>query len=254
MFTSVKNFFYERRQGLTKATAVIGGAYAVRGYMRDRLDEVKDRLEQERTARENLSRRFKQTQDNVSYTVLALIQTLSEQVFREMDVEGLTAELQNRSKARHANRHRLERPPSSLASSIDVIHDQETRSDTASVIGSVASTSYGVASTSNLSTSSWAESSGQPPPSSGSSQGGEEVASTSESKVILATSPHDAGSPSAADSAMSDSLMASSVLSDSSSSRTTAELWNEVKILSECLPASPSYYELKFEHQLLLEH
>ncbi|KAG6832768.1 hypothetical protein H0H87_000421 [Tephrocybe sp. NHM501043] len=169
MLTGAKNFFYERRKGLTKATAIIGGAYAVRGYVRDRLEEVKDRLEQERTARDNLKRRFKQTQENVSYTVLALIATLSDQVLSEMDVEGLTLELQNRSKARHANKQRLERPPSSLASSIDVVQDHDTRSEADSAVISVASTSYdaAAASTSDISTSglqSWVDSSGTPAP------------------------------------------------------------------------------------------
>jgi peroxin-3 len=37
---------------LVKTGAVIGGAYAVRGYMRERLEEVKDKMEEERRARE----------------------------------------------------------------------------------------------------------------------------------------------------------------------------------------------------------
>lgn len=37
---------------LVKTSAVIGGAYAVRGYMRERLEEVKEKMEEERRARE----------------------------------------------------------------------------------------------------------------------------------------------------------------------------------------------------------
>ncbi|KAG6867655.1 hypothetical protein C0993_012674 [Termitomyces sp. T159_Od127] len=243
MLTSTKNFFYKRRKGLTKAATIVGGVYAVRGYFRDRFEEVKDRLEQERAARDNLKRRFKQTQENVSYTVLTLIQTLSEQVFREMDVEGLTSELQNRSKARQANKQRLERPPSSLASSIDMVQDGDARSEAESAVASVTSASYGVASTSNISTSglqNWVEtsSSAKVPALSETSQEGEVPARMSESIMTVDSSAHNAESSSVAESGPSDSIMSSSVVSDTGNSRTTAELWNEVKILSEWL--SPS--------------
>ncbi|KAG6909816.1 hypothetical protein DXG01_015309 [Tephrocybe rancida] len=238
MLTGAKNFLYDRKQGLAKVTAIVGGAYAVRGYVRNRLEEVKDRLEQERAARDNLKRRFNQTQDNVSYAVLTLIQTLSEQILTEMDVEGLTLELQTRSKARQANKQRLERPPSSLASSIDMVQDQDTRSEADSAVVSVASTSYDVAaaSMSNISTSglqSWVESSGTPLPlASETSQGGGGAACMSESIATVDSSTHNGESSSVAGSVPSESLMSSSIVSDSGSSRTTAELWNEVKILT----------------------
>ncbi|KAG6865689.1 hypothetical protein C0991_000303 [Blastosporella zonata] len=235
MLTGAKNFFYERRKGLTKVAVIVGGAYAVRGYVQDRLEEVKERLEQDRMAKENLKRRFNQTQENISFTVLALIQTLSEQVHGEMHVEDLTLELQNRSKARHTNRQRLERPPSSLASSIDMVQDQDTRSEAGSAVISVASTSYDVAapSISNISTSglqSWVESSGTPLPET--SQGAEVPARISDSIATVESSIHNGGSSSATGSAPSESLMSSSVVSEFGSSRTTAELWNEVKILT----------------------
>ncbi|KAG6879096.1 hypothetical protein C0992_005241 [Termitomyces sp. T32_za158] len=204
MLTSTKNFLYKRRKGLTKAATIVGGVYAVRGYFRDRLEEVKDRLEQERAARDNLKRRFKQTQENVSYTVLTLIQTLSEQVFREMDVEGLTSELQNRSKARQANKQRLERPPSSLASSIDIVQDGDARSEAESAVASVTSASYGVASTSNISTSglqNWVESSSSAPiPSSSESSPKGEVPARMSESIMTVDSSHNAESSSVAGS------------------------------------------------------
>lgn len=139
--------------------------------------------------------------------MLTLIQTLSEQVFREMDVEGLTSELQNRSKARQANKHRLERPPSSLASSIDMVHDGDTRSEAGSAVASVTSASYGVASTSNISTSglqNWVESSSSAPVPllSDTSQEGEAPARMSESIVAADSSSHNAESSSPADSGL----------------------------------------------------
>ena len=69
----------------------------------------------------------------MSYTILALIPALAEQIVEGMDIEALTRELQARSRARQ-----IERPPSSVASSNDVVLHvdqelQETRSDAGSV-------------------------------------------------------------------------------------------------------------------------
>jgi peroxin-3 len=69
----------------------------------------------------SLRTRFTQTQEDVAYTVLALLPTLSEQVLQDMDVDTLTRELQARSKARTSRTlpaQPTSRPPSSLASSI----------------------------------------------------------------------------------------------------------------------------------------
>jgi len=49
----------------------------------------------------SLQRRFQQTHEDVSYTVLALLPTLSEQILQTMDLELLTNELQIRSKSRN---------------------------------------------------------------------------------------------------------------------------------------------------------
>lgn len=50
----------------------------------------------------SLQKRFRQTQEDTSYTILALLPTLSEQILETMDVETLTNELQARSRARNA--------------------------------------------------------------------------------------------------------------------------------------------------------
>ncbi|KAK0450417.1 Peroxin-3 [Desarmillaria tabescens] len=87
-----------------KNTAIaLGSAYAVQRYIRDRLEETRDALERDRRARDSLKRRFRQTHEDISYAVLALIPTLSEQILEGMDVEALIQELQNFGKAKSAS-------------------------------------------------------------------------------------------------------------------------------------------------------
>jgi peroxin-3 len=76
------------------------------------------------TLLQSLRTRFVQSQEDVAYTILALLPTLSSQVLKEMDIDALTRELQVRSRARSARAHLsavASRPPSSLASSVDVV-------------------------------------------------------------------------------------------------------------------------------------
>ncbi|KAK0431354.1 Peroxin-3 [Armillaria borealis] len=87
---------------LKKTAIVLGSAYAVQRYIRDRLEETRDGLERDRRARDGLKRRFRQTHEDISYAVLALVPTLSEQIMEGMDVEALIQELQNFGKARPA--------------------------------------------------------------------------------------------------------------------------------------------------------
>ena len=186
MLESVKGYVYERRNGLTTAVTFVGGFYLARHYIQDRLDEVKVKLEQERAAQDrydihiytyskvynpipsSLRRRFQQTQEDVSYTIFALIPTLSEQILDQMNIEVLTQELHNRSIARNAARRQHQAEPSSLASSVvDLVHEQDTRSDVESAASHTSASFNQVNTSSSMSHSalqSWVESSGSRSP------------------------------------------------------------------------------------------
>jgi peroxin-3 len=139
---------------LSKAVGLAGGLYVARKYLRDRLEEVKEKSEVERAAREqsvlqipsilshiliivnSLRRRFHQTQDDASYTVLALLPTLSEQVVQTMDVEVLINELQSRSKSRK-NAFPSSNPPGPSLQPPQYPHNQATRQLTSSLSSNI---------------------------------------------------------------------------------------------------------------------
>lgn len=45
-------YVYDRRNGISKTVGFVGGMYLARGYVRERLDEAKVKMEEERVARE----------------------------------------------------------------------------------------------------------------------------------------------------------------------------------------------------------
>ncbi|KAF7357789.1 hypothetical protein MVEN_00824900 [Mycena venus] len=206
------------RINVPKTLGIVGTVYLVRQYVSHRLEDVKEQMEQERAAKDNLKRRFSQTQSDISYTILMLIPALSEQVLREMDVDSITQELQAHSRARIASSSLS----ASVASSVELVNtpqgrerSQDARSESdASFSGSA-------------STHSWVET-GQ----AGESREmilGESVAPVQLSDSLMTTTSTDT------DSSSSASIQGSVVdsASGSESSRPSrAELWNELKMLT----------------------
>ncbi|KAJ7933757.1 Peroxin-3-domain-containing protein [Mycena leptocephala] len=206
------------RMNIPKTIGIVGTVYIVRRYISDRLEDVKEQMEQERVAKDNLKRRFSQTQSDISYTILMLIPALSEQVLREMDVDSITHELQAFSKARISGSSLS----ASIASSVELVnapHGRERSQDARSE----SDTSH----SGSASTHSWIET-GQ----AGESREmilGESVAPVQLSDSLMTTTSTDT------DSSSNVSMQGSAVdsTSGSESSRPSkAELWNELKMLT----------------------
>lgn len=177
MFNALGNFLNERRRGLAKATAYVGSAYVLGRYVAARLEEVRHTMVQERVAREkyvvrvhicdllnelvcSLRRRFDQNQQDISFTVMALLPALGAHILQDMDVEGVTQELQSFSKA---PRERIEpthaAPPSesSITSSAENNRspDADMRSENGSI--SVISSNDGAPTDLSASAGSWVD-------------------------------------------------------------------------------------------------
>ncbi|KAI0061109.1 hypothetical protein BV25DRAFT_1917083 [Artomyces pyxidatus] len=249
MLNSVTNYFYERRRGFVKAAGVAGGVYLVGRYVGERLRDMRDKVVQERAARENVRKRFQQNLQDISFTIMAHLPMLANHILTEMDVESLTAELSSLSKAAKAPPPLGPPPPpiteplsssqdSSLESSMELVRESDAHSDNGSV-SVVSFTTQDEASSSLMagSHSSWVR------PFSGHSPQGSDASPAEQNQLAVdatATDRH----------ALSDSGMTSSVVSSngesslgdlassqmSIASRSKAELWREVKILSEPSP------------------
>lgn len=52
MIQPVKRYLYDRRRGFAKTAGLVGGAYFVGRYVVERLEDVKEKVMQERLARD----------------------------------------------------------------------------------------------------------------------------------------------------------------------------------------------------------
>ncbi|KAF8336873.1 Peroxin-3 [Cantharellus anzutake] len=91
---AVRGWLWDRRRGLLTAAGFFGGFYLMAQYIWGRLEEMRDKVIQDRAARENLRKRFQQNQEDCSYHILALLPTLGNSILEEMDVERITLQLQ----------------------------------------------------------------------------------------------------------------------------------------------------------------
>ncbi|KAI0357695.1 hypothetical protein OH77DRAFT_1421788 [Trametes cingulata] len=242
MFNALGNYFNERRRGLTKAAAYVGSAYFVGRYISARIEDVRTTILQERAARENLRRRFDQNQQDISFTVMALLPTLGAHVLQEMDVEGVTQELQSFSKVpkdKTEHQHPAAPSESSVTSSVDNHRpDTDMRSDNGSV--SVISSNDGVPTELSASSASWVDQFSMP-----SSQA--HLSPEPSGGGTTSTSPRSSVGADLSDSIITTSSMSSSAApgpsntstspdshlnSLSPATRSKAELWREVKMLT----------------------
>lgn len=214
-----------------------------------------------------------QNQEDVSYTIMALLPTLGEQILAELDVEGVTHELQTKSRAFREAAHTPEPTPApeasegstSMASSMQLVQEADTRSDAGSAsISSLSTQEERSSSRLGDSTQSWDQLSA----SAQSSQPGQfsgEASSPSVAPAELLTVPQLSDSITTASSSLSHAhdlvrifpiadavlpianlsrhVQAASEGQNSESSgagantRSKAELWREVKMLSAFCPS-----------------
>ncbi|TDL27835.1 hypothetical protein BD410DRAFT_781743 [Rickenella mellea] len=241
MLESLRKYVYDRRRTFSTFVGIASGLYMVGRYVADRFEEIREQVLQERQAKDNLRRRFQQNQEDISYIIMSLLPSLSNHVLEEMDVEGLILQLQSKAKAK--KRAETPEPPpsdSSLASSVELLQGHDARSDGGSM--SVVSTS-GVEDDTR---SSHIEASA-------SSQSWVDEFSMRESALAMPSKPAtDIGSPhSSREAYLSDSVTSESVVSTSdversrtlrvergepesgpSVTKSKAELWKEVKLLT----------------------
>lgn len=96
MLGYLRDLYRRHRRRFVVALVVVGAVYLAQRYVRHRLLEFQRRLTEENFAREQIRRRFEQTQRDAYYTILSLMPVLLAPVFEAMPVENITRALQAR--------------------------------------------------------------------------------------------------------------------------------------------------------------
>ncbi|CCG81165.1 putative Peroxisomal membrane protein [Taphrina deformans PYCC 5710] len=96
----MRDFLRRHKRKFITASVVTAGLYYAYSYATSRLRDISDRATDERTAKDNLKRRFKQNQQDATFNVIAFMPELSEKILEALKVESITAELQAQKQGR----------------------------------------------------------------------------------------------------------------------------------------------------------
>lgn len=94
MFDSIGGFLNRHKRKLMVMAGLTAGSYFIVDYVKTKFFELQDRLATERAAQENLKRRFEQNQQDATFTIMALLPSMSTQILEKYPVEKITQELQ----------------------------------------------------------------------------------------------------------------------------------------------------------------
>ncbi|TKA73503.1 hypothetical protein B0A55_05505 [Friedmanniomyces simplex] len=113
MIQATRRWFRRNRTNIAVTAGVIGAGYLAGQYVVGKIQEARQRSNEDRIAKENLRRRFEQNQEDCTYTVLALLPTIRDEVVSALPVEQITEQLQQE------RQERLKRMGASEAASTD---------------------------------------------------------------------------------------------------------------------------------------
>ncbi|KAK0772651.1 peroxin [Friedmanniomyces endolithicus] len=113
MIQATRRWFQRNRTNIAIGGAVLGAGYLAGQYVVAKIQEARQSSNEDRIAKENLRRRFEQNQEDCTYTVLALLPTIRDEVIAALPVEQITEQLQQE------RQDRLTRMGASEAASTD---------------------------------------------------------------------------------------------------------------------------------------
>ncbi|KAI4715658.1 hypothetical protein E4T48_08157 [Aureobasidium sp. EXF-10727] len=94
MLEGTRRWFRRNRTRFAIGAGTLGLVYLAGQYAWSKWLEARQRMADERISKENLRRRFEQNQEDCTYTVLALLPTIREEVIGALPAEDITNELQ----------------------------------------------------------------------------------------------------------------------------------------------------------------
>ncbi|KAF2768691.1 Peroxin-3, partial [Teratosphaeria nubilosa] len=100
MIAATRRWFRRNRTNLLLGVGVIGAGYLAGQYVLGKIQEARQRMSEDRISKENLRRRFQQNQEDCTYTVLALLPTIRDEIIAALPVEAITEQLQQERQER----------------------------------------------------------------------------------------------------------------------------------------------------------
>ncbi|KAL1902583.1 peroxin [Sporothrix stenoceras] len=126
MFAATRQWFRRHRTPIAVGVGIVGAGYVATQYVLSKLNDARERMSSDRIAKENLRRRFEQNQEDCTFTVLALLPTVTTNVLEAMNTEAITYQIQHMKTGAAAAGSAAARSPPSIADTL--VTEDESRS------------------------------------------------------------------------------------------------------------------------------
>lgn len=100
MFQYWRDLARKHKRKVIISTGVVAASYFIGKYVASKIEEFQKRIKEENFAKEQVKRRFKQTQNDSYMTFLSLLPVLVEPIYEDLNVEEITGELRSRRSSR----------------------------------------------------------------------------------------------------------------------------------------------------------
>ncbi len=100
MFQYWRDLARKHKRKIIVSTGVVAASYLIGKYVASKIEQFQKRVKEENFAKEQVKRRFKQTQNDSYMTFLSLLPVLVEPIYEELNVEEITRELRSRRPSR----------------------------------------------------------------------------------------------------------------------------------------------------------
>ncbi|KAG0046817.1 peroxin [Gryganskiella cystojenkinii] len=248
MISAVQGFANRHRRALVITAGISGGIYMMGKYAKSKLFEFQEKSASERTAKENMKRRFEQNQQDCVFTVLSLLPTLGDQLLHELNVELITAKLQQTRSQRATplptpdSSMILPPKPTAASSAADEDNenkesssaDQTTQDTTEDQPNKESSSEEATASTENGEEIKESQPSGDQNTTPATTEEEKTETTEQESKQVNGSVPDSTAAQTTLDTAVEAVVQDEAAIAAAAAidRRTKLELWNELKIMS----------------------
>lgn len=121
MLDRIGGFLNRHKRKLVITAGMAAGSYFIVDYVKTKFFELQDRLATERAAQENLKRRFEQNQQDATFTIMALLPSVSRQILEKYPVEKITQELQAKRSEQKATKSTASDADSTINESVQTL-------------------------------------------------------------------------------------------------------------------------------------
>ncbi|CAG8768184.1 5745_t:CDS:2, partial [Acaulospora colombiana] len=128
----ITKYIKKHKRSLFITAGITGGVYLLGKYAKWKINELQEKTQEEKRARENMRRRFQQRQSDCTFAIMDHLSTIADSLLTEFDVESIIVYLQRAKNTTASASSSIQSTPNVSPSTSVVLVDDSSASATPS--------------------------------------------------------------------------------------------------------------------------